>query len=358
MEIKSILEKMAEKDASDVFLKVNCPVSMRINGHVATLGDFGVLTAANIDKIIDAVCNQRNKEIFRNNMDVDFSFDLDSLGRFRVSLFLQRGIPSLVMRRIKTQVGTFEELNLPQEVLKSLAQEVRGLVLLTGPAGSGKSTTIASMIEYINQHSARHIITVEDPIEFVFKDKKSIVNQRELGLDVQSYPTALRQITLQSPDVIFIGTIRDLPTMSAAIVAAEMGILVLSTIHTINAAQTVERVVNFFPPYQHSEVQMQLSFLLKGVISLRLIPRIDVAGRVPACEIMTLTPTISSLIRENKLPDIAKYLEQGDMFNMKSFRQSLSTLVKEGKISRDDAYTFSDSKEELDLALKGIKRLG
>ena len=168
----------------------------------------------------------------------------------------------------------------------------------------------------------------------------------------------MRQITLQSPDVIFIGTIRDLPTMSAALIAAEMGILVLSTIHTINAAQTVERVVNFFPPYQHGEVRMQLSFLLKGVISLRLIPRIDTGGRIPACEIMTLTPTISRLIRENKLPDISKYLEQGDMFGMQSFRQSLARLVREGKISREDAYIFSDNKEELDLELKGIKRMG
>lgn len=357
MEIKNILGKMVEKDASDAFLKVNCPVSMRIRGHVTTLSDFAVLTAADINKIIDTICDTRTRDIFKNNMDVDFSFDQDSLGRFRVSLFLQRGIPSLVMRRIKKQVGTFEELNLPNDVLTSLVTEVRGLVLLTGPAGSGKSTTIASMIEYINQHSARHIITVEDPIEFIFEDKKSVVNQRELGLDVQSYPTALRQITLQSPDVIFIGTIRDLPTMSAAIVAAEMGILVLSTIHTINAAQTIERVVNFFPPYQHDEVRMQLSFLLKGIISLRLIPRLDIGGRIPACEIMTLTPTMSRLIRENKLTDISKYLEEGDMFNMKSFRQSLSTLVREGKINRDDAYTYADNKEELDLALKGIKRL-
>jgi twitching motility protein PilT len=241
-------------------------------------------------------------------------------------------------------------------VLTKLSQEIRGLVLITGPAGSGKSTTIASTIEYINQNQSRHVITVEDPIEFMFEDKKSIINQRELGLDVKSYPTALRQIVLQSPDVIFIGTIRDLPTMSAAINAAEMGMLVLSTVHTINSAQTVERIVNFFPPHQHSEVRMQLSFLLKGVISLRLIPQMGSQSRIPACEVMTLTPTISRLIRENKLQDITKYVEEGDMFGMQSFRQSLAKLVRQNKITKEDAYMFSDSKEELELELKGIKR--
>lgn len=357
MEINYILKAMVEKDASDLFIKVDSPVSLRINGEVTTISDFPPLGLNDIKRIIDSICNDRNKEIFKNNNDVDFAFDQDSLGRFRVSLFLQRGMPSIVMRRIKEEVGNFQALNLPKEILTKLSQEMRGLILLTGPAGSGKSTTIASMIEYINQHQASHIITIEDPIEFVFKDKKSIINQRELGLDVQSYPVALRQITLQSPDVIFIGTIRDLPTMSAALNAAEMGILVLSTIHTINAVQTVERIVNFFPPYQHDEVRMQLSFLLKGVISQRLIPRIDISGRIPACEIMTLTPTISRLIRESKLTDIPKFLEEGDMFGMSSFRQNICKLVREKKITIDDAYLFSDNKEELDLELKGIKRL-
>lgn len=358
MEIKDILRAMQERNASDLFIKLGSPVSMRIKGIVTTLQDFPVLGLDEVNKIIDSICDERNINIFRENKDVDFAIDIGDVGRLRVSLFLQRGVPSLVMRRIKKGVGTFLDLNLPSELLTKLSQEIRGLILLTGPAGSGKSTTIASMIEYINQNQSRHIITIEDPIEFMFEDKKSIINQRELGLDVKSYPTALRQIVLQSPDVIFIGTIRDLPTMSAAIIAAEMGMLVLSTVHTINAAQTVERIVNFFPPYQHSEVRMQLSFLLKGVMSLRLIPRMDTLDRIPACEIMTLTPTMSRLIRENKLSDIPKYLEDGDIFSMCSFRQSLSRLVRENKISRDDARVFSDSKEELDLELKGIKRLG
>ncbi|MFC1646094.1 type IV pilus twitching motility protein PilT [Candidatus Omnitrophota bacterium] len=357
MDIKNILKVMREKDASDVFIKLGSPVSMRIKGKVTVLPDTPPLELKEINGFIDSICDEHHKNVFREHKDVDFAIDVGDMGRMRVSLFLQRGVPSLVMRRIKKDVGNFSELNLPEEVLTRLSQEIRGLVLLTGPAGSGKSTTIASMIENINQNSSRHIITIEDPIEFMFQDKKSVINQRELGLDVRSYPAALRQIVLQSPDIIFIGTIRDLPTMSAAIVAAEMGILVLGTVHTVNAAQTIERIENFFPPYQHNEVRMQLSFLLKGVISLRLIPRLGAPGRIPACEVMTLTPTISRLIRENKLNDIPQYLEQGDMFGMGSFRQSLSRLVRDKKISREDAREFSDSKEELDLELKGIKRM-
>jgi len=358
MEIREMLKVMEEKDASDLFVKLGSPVSMRIKGVVTSMKDYPVLELNDIKKFIDSICDERNMKIFQENKDVDFAIDVGDVGRMRVSLFLQRGVPSLVMRRIKKQVDNFQDLNLPSEVLTKLSQEIRGIILMTGPAGSGKSTTIASMIEYMNQTQSRHIVTIEDPIEFMFEDKKSIINQRELGLDVKSYPTALRQIVLQSPDVIFIGTIRDLPTMSAAIVAAEMGILVLSTIHTVNSAQTIERIVNFFPPYQHHEVRMQLSFLLKGVVSLRLIPRMDAKGRIPACEVMTLTPTVSRLIRENKLIDVPKYLEEGDMFGMCSFRQSLSRLVRDNKITRDDARAFADSKEELELELKGIKRLG
>jgi len=213
------------------------------------------------------------------------------------------------------------------------------------------------MIEYMNQNVSRHVLTVEDPIEFTFTDKKSVVNQRELGLDVASYAAALKQITLQSPDVVFIGTIRDLETMSAALVAAEMGILVLSTVHTVNAAQTVQRLINFFPPHQHSEIRMMLSFLLKGVISIRLVPRADVSGRVPALEVMTLTPTISRLVREGAAADVTRYLEEGDLFGMCSFKQSLAKLVKDGVVTAEEAYKYADSKEDLELEIKGIRRL-
>jgi len=289
---------------------------------------------------------------------VDFGIYIAVLEhRFRISIFMQRNWPALVIRNIRSSTQSFEELSLPAEVLKKLATEKRGLILLTGSAGSGKSTTIASMIDYINTNSKRHILTVEEPIEFTFKDKNSIVNQRELGRDVSSYATALRVFTLQSPDVIYIGNIRDLETMSAAITAAETGTLVLSTLHTINAAQTIERIINFFPPHQHIEVKMQLSLLLKGVISLRLVPLKDGPGRVPAYETMLLTPTISRLIREGKILEIPKFIEEGAIFGMQSFNQSLIKLVKDGKISEEEAANFSDNRDEFTLALKGIKRL-
>jgi twitching motility protein PilT len=223
--------------------------------------------------------------------------------------------------------------------------------------GSGKSTTLASMIEYINNNSNKHILTVEEPIEFTFEDKKSIINQRDLGLDVSSYPSALRAFTLQSPDVIFIGNIRNYDTMSAAMTAAETGVLVLSTLHTINASQSVERILNFFPPYQHNEIRIRLSYLLKGVISQRLVPLKEGPGRLPACEVMLLTPTISRLIREGKDWEMQQFLEDGEIFGMQSFSQALIKLVKSGKITEEEAMNFADNKEEFVMSLRGMRKI-
>lgn len=357
MKIHDILKIMCEKDASDVFLKVDCVPSMRVYGEVQPIAGLSSLKSADIEKIISEITDSTHKKILDDSHDTDFSVDIMGLDRFRVSLFYQRGVPSIVMRRIKKVVPDFRALGLDEDALTKLSGERRGLVLLTGPAGSGKSTTIASMIEYMNLHHPRHILTVEDPIEFTFADKKCVIDQRELGIDVASYPVALRQVTLQSPDVVFIGTIRDLDTMKAALSAAEMGILVLSTLHTVNAVQTVQRIVNFFSPHEHAEIRMQLSFLLKGVVSLRLVPRADGKGRAPATEVMTLTPTISHLIREGLTTEIPRYLEEGASSGMVSFKQSLARLVTDGKITTDEAFKFADSKEDLDLEIKGIKRL-
>lgn len=372
MKIRDILRVMCDRDASDLFLKVDNVPYLRIYGELVPLMDVPVLEVADLQRIVAEITDDTHKKMLQNVFDTDYAMDIEGLdpsfigigrpassglGRFRVSIFMQRGVPSIVMRRIKKAVPDFNALNLPKDVLERLSQERRGLILLTGPAGHGKSTTIASMIEYMNTMQSRHILTVEDPIEFTFTDKKSVINQRELGLDVSSYPVALRQVTLQSPDVIFIGTIRDLDTMSAALNAAEMGILVLSTVHTVNAAQTAQRILNFFPPHQHAEIRMQLSFLLKGVVSLRLVPRADGSGRVPACETMILTPTISRLLREGAFGDILHFLEEGALFGMQSFKQCLVRLVKEGKITAEEAYKYADSREDLDLEIKGIKRL-
>lgn len=357
MRIKDVLRVMCEKDASDLFLKVDNVPYLRICGELRPIQDVAALSVAVIEKIIAEITDEVHKSALARSHDTDFAFDVPGLDRFRASIFYQRNMPSVVLRRIKKVVPDFKALNLPEEFLQKISMERRGLVLLTGPAGNGKSTTIASMIEYMNNNSSRHILTVEDPVEFTFADKKCVINQRELGIDVSSYVVALRQLTLQSPDVIFIGTIRDLDTMKAAINAAEMGALVLSTLHTVNAAQTVQRIVNFFSPHQHDEVRMQMSFLLKGVISLRLVSKLDGSGRMPACETMMLTPSISRLIREGGLTDITKYLEDGALFGMGSFKQSLSRLVRENLISAEEAYNFADSKEDLELDIKGIKRL-
>jgi pilus retraction protein PilT len=357
MDIKSYLKLMIEKNASDMFYRTGGNVRMRIDGKIVSIDDRIVSLDEVNDSVKDLTSNEL-RDFFKRNLDVDFGIYIPELQhRFRVSIFMQRNWPTLVIRNIRSEVQTFEELNLPAAILKELSMEARGLILLTGSAGSGKSTTIASMVEYINNNCNKHILTIEEPIEFTFQDKKSIVNQRELDRDVSSYAVALRAFTLQSPDVIFIGNIRDYETMSSALTAAETGLLVLSTLHTVNAAQTVERVINFFPPYQHQEIRTQLSSLLKGVISLRLLPMKDGPGRIPAYETMLLTPTISRLIREGKIWEITPFIEDGTIFGMQSFNQSLVKLVREGKVAEEVAANYADNRDEFILALRGIKKI-
>jgi len=356
MEIVDYLKMMVERDASDLFFRAGTTVRLRLNGQVLPVTDATV-SIDDIEMALQKLLSEEARELFRKAKDIDFAyFEPGMKRRFRVSIFMQRNWPSIVVRNIPPVSKTLEELNVPAEILKKLSMERRGIVLLTGTMGSGKSTTIASMVEYINNNAYKHIFTLEEPIEFTFTDKKSLINQRELNKDVSSYPAALRAFTLQSPDVIYIGNIRDLETMQAALTVAETGVLVLSTLHTVNAPQTVERMINFFPPHQHQQIRTQLSFLLKGVISLRLIPVKDGLSRVPAAEVMTLTPTIGRLIREGKIWEITKFLEESEMFGMVSFNQSLSRLVKNGIVTEADAMEYADSKDELILALRGIKK--
>lgn len=356
MDVKKLLGVMLEKNASDLFYRAGGTPRLRIDGKIVAM-DTRVLTVEDVMLAMEQLANTKQLEAFRNHLDVDFAVYLAEFKRrFRVSIFTQRNWPSIVIRNVRSSTSTFEELNLPAEILKKLSLESRGLVLLTGSMGSGKSTTIASMIEHININSKKHILTAEEPIELTFEDKQSIINQRELGIDVRNYPTALRAFTLQSPDVMFIGNIRDYETVSSALAAAETGVLVLSTLHTINASQTVERLINFFPPHQHQEVRNQLATLLKGVISLRLLPAKDGNGRIPAYEVMLLTPTISRLIREGKTWEIPDFIEEGAIFGMQSFTQSLVKLAHEGKVSIEDAAAAADSREDFMLALKGIKK--
>jgi len=356
MGIKNLMIEMVAKGASDLFYRAGGIPRLKIDGNILPVGDK-ILSVEDLVQATEELTNPRQKEIFQKNSDVDFAVYLKETGhRFRVSIFLQRNWPSIVIRNVRSEISSFDDLGLPAELLKKLSSETRGMVLLTGSMGSGKSTTIASMIDHINEKSRKHILTVEEPIEFTFKDKESLINQRELGLDVTSYGVALRSFTLQSPDVIFIGNICDYTTVSSALTAAETGVLVLSTLHTINASQTVERLINLFPPHQHQEVRNQLANLLKGVISLRLVARKDGKGRVPAYEAMLLTPTISRLIRDGKVWEIPQFIEEGAIFGMQSFTQSLIKLVREGKITEEAALDAADNRDEFSLALRGIKK--
>jgi twitching motility protein PilT len=355
MDVSKFFHMMVERGSSDLFLRgMACPRA-RVDGKLQVLSE-DILSLEDMRVIVEQllVDEQRKKE-YDENQGVDFIHEVKGLGRFRVNIFIQRGTPALVARYVHTQARTFDELKLPGQVCKLFCEERKGLFLVCGPAGNGKSTTIASMIEYINVHSSQHIITIEDPIEFLFKDKKSLINQRELGIDVFSYPYALRDVTQQSPDIIFIGNIRDEATMRAAITATELGTFVMTTFHTINALQTIVRIVNFFPPYLHDEIRMQLSLILRGTISLRLLPRKDGKGRIPAFETMVVTPTIARLIREGNIRDIQNYIDDGDLFGMQSFKQSLVGLVKNDLVDADVARQHADSKDDFDLALKGIQ---
>ena len=351
MIIDKWLEKMIELGGSDLFLRAGSLPRMRLYGEIVNVGEDKI-SPLDMINIVKEIIPQGSFSELSAKKSYEGAFYFKENWRMRISIFYQRNSLALVIRAINLNIRSFEELNLPFKVLESLCQERRGLVLLTGTTGSGKSTAIASMIEYINRNFKRHILSIEEPIEFTFTDKNSIINQREIGKDVDSYTSALRQFALHSPDVIFIGNIRDEETMRAALDAAETGVLVFSTIHTVNASQTVERIISFFPPYQHSQVLMQLSQLLKGVVSLRLLPRRDNKGLIPAYEVMVLSPSISRLIRENKIWEIPAYIEQGEVYGMVSFEQMFLKLVKEEKVEKEVAISFSDKKEELRMKIE------
>ena len=354
MNIDKIFKLMQEKDASDLFYRIGGVMRMRINGEVEIMGEDDVMPG-DMQVCLDELIGKDLQKKLREERSIDFSVYKEGLGRFRVNVFFQRNTPSFVVRYIPEGIKGFEDLNLPAEPLKKLCAEVRGLVIVTGSTGSGKSTTLASMIEFINQNFKKHILTIEEPIEFTFEDKLSIINQRELGTDVFSYEDALRQFALQSPDIIYIGNIRDSATMNSALRAAETGVLVLSTMHTTNASQSIERILNFFPPFQHDELRTQISLLLKGVLCLRLVPTVDGKGRIPAYELMTLSPTIARLVRENKTTEIPKHILQSQIYGMQTFKQSLSLLTRANRISKETALKFADSPEDMKLELEGLE---
>lgn len=348
---------MIDRGASDVYFRIKAVPHARINGKIEPIADTSA-TKADVNKYADILlATDQRRAQFKENLDIDFIHEEPGVGRFRVNIFIQRGTPAIVCRHVSYLVKDFADLNLPVELCKLFSEQSNGLFLVCGPAGNGKSTTIASMIEYINVNQKKHVITIEDPIEYLFNDKNSLISQRELGIDVPSFPSALKHITQQSPDIMYIGNIRDVETMRAAINATELGTFVMTTFHTINAVQSIIRIVNFFPPYLHDEVRMQLSMILRGTISLRLVPLKDGNGRVPAYESMVVTPSIARLIREGTIREIQEYIDEGEMFGMQSFKKSLVKLVKEGLVTEEDAIEHADSRDDFILALKGIKRI-
>ena len=353
MKIEDYLKQMLDKNASDLYFKAGSPPYFRIDGKLIPASDEK-LEPKDVEEIINAVLTNEQKENFRIMKELDGAYSLPGLSRFRFNVYWQRNTVAVTFRSIKTDIPSFEELNLPVSILEKLSSQPRGLILITGHAGSGKSTTLAAMIDHINEDFQKHIITIEDPIEFVHYDKKSIISQREVGSDTISFNNALRHIIRQSPDIIFIGEMRDAETMQIAIMAAETGHLVLSTLHTIDATQTVDRIISFFPSDAHTQIRMQLSLLLKGVISMRLIPRSDKPGRVPACEVMISTPTIRKLIAEGKTNQLITVIEEGALFGMQSFNQALAELLKKSVISKGVALSYASNPDELALRLKEI----
>ena len=348
---------MVKERASDLILKTHgCP-AMRIAGSIRFLGDVPI-EHATMESFVTQVLDQRGMDEFLKLGATDRAISIPDVGRFRCNAFHQSGELGFVFRSIKSEIPSFKDLNLPVDPLKRLASLRRGLVLATGIAGSGKSTTLAAMIEYVNRNHQKHIITIEDPLEFQFEDKRSIVNQREIGTDAPSFQEALRHAVRQSPDVILIGEMRDKETMEAAIGAAETGHLVFSTLHTVNAVQTVERIISFFPPHQHELIRLQLALNLAGVASMRLIRTKDGRSLVPATEMMVSTPTIRELIESGQTRQLPKALAEGSYYGTMTFNQSLIKLFEAGNIALEDALSSSDNPDELKLQMRGITRGG
>ncbi|MFO7652257.1 MAG: type IV pilus twitching motility protein PilT [Candidatus Krumholzibacteriia bacterium] len=355
MDIKRILTQMIERGASDLHLKVASPPVLRVNGRLVDL-DVPAPTVPDMIQAAQQILTPGQREVFEATREIDFAFGVPGVARFRANFYVQRGSIAMVFRHVPVEIMSLEDLGLPP-IIRDLAKRPRGLILVTGTVGSGKSTTLASMVDIINTECSSHVITIEDPIEFLHKDKQSIISQREVGCDTGSYAEALRHILRQDPDVILIGEIRDCDSMKIALTAADTGHLVLSTLHTIDATQTVSRIVSFFPPHQHQEIRYLLASTLQAVISQRLVA--DPAGerRYPAAEIMIATSTVREYIREpDKTILIRQAVQEGFVeYQMQTFDQSLMQLYKEGKVSLEAAMRTSSNPHEFALRIKGIQ---
>ena len=356
MDLRELVKIAVERKASDLHIKVGGPPVIRIDNKLTPLNEKGKISQEDAIKMIFSVMNESQRERFREKREIDMAYSVAGLGRFRVNIFQQRSTVGMVMRVIPMNVMTIQELNLPP-VVEKLALETRGLLLVTGTTGSGKSTCLASMVEHMNTHREAHIITIEDPIEYLIRDKSCLVNQREVGTDTESFADALRSALRQDPDVILVGEMRDYETVSTALLASETGHLVLSTLHTVDAAETINRIISVFPPYQQRQVRLQLASLLKGIVSLRLIPRADGRGRVPAAEVLVVTNTIREcIIDSDKTRKIPDYIAAGhSQYGMQTFDQSLMTLYRRSLISYEEALLWASNPDDFALRVRGIE---
>ena len=347
LDIKEMATEAAQARASDIFVKVGNQPMMRLNGKIRPLGDhYPELTAEDVETLAYGIMSHDQIGRFERRHELDLAFTVEGVARFRANIYKQRGTMGLVLRVIPLEIFSLEQLGLPSPLAK-LAELRQGLVLVTGPTGCGKSTTLAAIIDLINRNRRCNIVTVEDPIEFVHPDKKAILNQREIGIDTDSFTDALKYVVRQSPDVILIGEMRDVETMNVALAASETGHLVFSTVHTCSAAETMDRIMNMFPPHDKPQICMRLSVSLKGIISQKLIPRSDKDARVAAVEIMVANPTISKLIEEGRSGQIYQAIGEGDFWGMQTMNQCLDQFFKAGIISEDEALANAGNATEL-----------
>ncbi len=353
LDLDELLRYTVEHTGSDLHVKVGSPPHVRVDGHLIA-APFDTVTPADTERMAFSVLPRDRADEFVGTSESDFALSVPGLGRFRVNVFRQRGSVGLVFRRVLPGIPSFESLGLPS-VVRRLAEEQRGMVLVTGPTGSGKTTTISAMIDHINDTRAVNVVTVEDPIEVLHSDKKALVNQREIGTDTRDYATAMRRVLRQDPDVIFIGEMRDPETVWAALAAAETGHLVLSTLHTTNAVETVNRIVDFFPPFQQKQVRLSLASSLRGVVSQRLLERADGKGRVPSVEVLVMTGRIFDRIVD---PDqggkesIDEIIADGEFYGMQTFDQSLFNLFKNGMVDLRGAMATASNPHDFRIALQ------
>ena len=345
MNIEELLRLMVEKEASDLHLRVPSQPVLRIDGALIPQEDLPRVTPQYVQECLDQLTTETQRERFYEDLELDLAYSVAGLARFRVAAFFQRGTISIAVRQVSLKVPTLDDLGLPS-VCRSLAMKTRGLVLVTGPTGAGKSTTLAAMIDHLNKNEKRNVITIEDPIEYIYQNDKCIIAQRDLGDDFKSFAVALRHTLRQDPDVIMVGEMRDLDTIATAITAAETGHLVLSTVHTVSAPQTVERIIDVFPAHQQEQIRFQVSLVLEGVLSQILLPRAGGSGRVGAFEVMVSSDAIRNLIRDGRTDQIPTYLQTGRQVGMQTMDQALEELVRSGAVSIEEAMMRATKPED------------